>query len=299
LCTGISKPLRTAVLSAAFVFLIATGSSRAQILKLRGLALPPDVQAGSWVAYQIKVDSKNRPSRQFQQRLAVVAREGAGNESGAWVELKSLEAGKTRIERGFFALADRDTRIGMKGTDGKTWLRIARYQSLTPDGKLYEYPVGEEGAPTMEEDISAMGLFEFAEGAKLDSLPADTLRVGRKVIPCEVARTRRFGNDKWAGDDTTFVNRAVMTRTYWRSRLIPATGYARSVLEVSTERIPVGAATVDTTATTAGVEATQSVKGLIYRADATLLDFGSDAIPEVTQPPEPAPEGSHKPKVIK
>jgi len=280
------------------------------------------------------VDSKNRPPRRFTQRLAVVAREGSGYESGAWLELRTMEAGRTRIERGFFARGEGSDRGRFESAGTRAFLVLRRYQMLTPDGRLIEYPVGEEGGPMPDEDISAMDLLEFTGIAKIDSLAPDTLRAGRKVFPCSVDRVTRFGKDQWAAEDTTFVNRAVMARTVWRNPGVPVTGYARTILEVATARLPVlghvpngktlaapdtaatrsaapdsalaHSAAVDTVASdsTAAVAppAQPEVPKLFYRAEVTLLDVGRDAVPEITQVPEPAPEEASprtKPNVIR
>ena len=85
-------------------------------------------------------------------------------------------------------------------------MRLARYQRLTADGKLYEYSLDEEGAPAADEDVSAMDLFEFQGKLQADTLAPDTLRVGRTIVPCRVQRIRRFGVQDWEGDDSTYVN---------------------------------------------------------------------------------------------
>ena len=308
MCTGIHSRRRHPVLAAAAALLLAaSGSSQAQSLKLVSLSLPADVPSGSWVSYQVTVESKNRSPRRFTQRLSVVSREGSGEESGAWVELRTIESGRSRFERGFFAPAS-----GGRGSDPASGaaraLTLARYQRLTPDGTLYEYPVGEEGAPMLDEDVSAMDLIEFTGGTASDSLAPDTLRVGRVAVPCQVQRVRRYGKQDWPGDDTTYVNRAVMTRISWRNTGIPVTGYARSVVEVSTERVPIRApapadsaggtgawgsgAPPDSAAAAAPVpqEPSHGRGQFFYRAEINLLDLGHDAVPEVTQAPEPVPE---------
>src|SRR6185503_20061483 len=191
--------------------LLVPGSGRAQAFKLSGLRLPADVAAGSWVAYQIEMVSKKSPTRKITQRIAVVAREGAGAESGAWVEMKTTESGKTRTERGYFmapesrrdaidSLFSDDPPPAPEGEAPKATtkrLRLARYQKLMPDGKLYEYPMEDENAAIPEEDLSAMGMYDFAGRGIRDSLPPDTLRVGRKVVPCRVRRVRRLGVQEW------------------------------------------------------------------------------------------------------
>jgi len=298
---------------------LVVGTSQAQSVKLRVLTIPSDVQPGSWISYRIQVDSKNRPPRRFTQRLAVVAREGSGDEAGAWLELKTMEAGRTRIERGFFARGESPDRGHSQGAGTTAHLVLRRYQMLTSDGRLIEYPVGGEGAPMPDEDISAMDLLEFTGTAKIDSLASDTLSAGSQVFPCRVERVTRYGKDQWAAEDTTFVNRAVMTRTVWRNPAVPVTGYARSVLEVATARLPTlsrGAAAappetpparsmapdstaarstaVDSTAADSATRVAPPVgpegQRFFYRAAVTLLDVGDDAVPEITQAPELAPE---------
>ncbi len=350
MCTGI--PSRPAALIAVAALLLTSGSSRAQSIKLVSLSLPPDVAAGSWVSYQVSVLSRNRAPRRFTQRLAIVSREGSGAEAGAWVELKTSESGKTRIERGFFMRPDAGKEfadpgfgadapnpgapsaegpsVGASGAvasggDAAPRLRLARYQRLTADGKLYEYSIDDEGAPLADEDVSAMDLFEFGGKVEMDSLAPDTLRIGRKVVPCHVRRIRRYGDQNWEGDDTTYVNRAVMARTIWTNPWIPVTGYARSVIEVSPERVsiraaapPDSAAASPPAATPAGTDASPgaaagagtapsagatpvaaSAGASFYRAEVTLTDLGNDAVPEITQAPEPAPqEAAPRPKTI-
>ena len=78
-----------------------------------------------------------------------------------------------------------------------------------------------------------MDLIEFAGSTMTDTLAPDTVRVGARVLPCAVERVRRYGKQDWQGSDTTYANRAVMTRTDWRSAGVPVTGYARSIIEVS------------------------------------------------------------------
>src|SRR3990170_2387740 len=103
LSTGRSR-LRRSLSTLAIAVLLGAlaGPVAAQSLRLRALSIPADVQAGRWVSYQVRLQTQNRPPRDFSQRLAVVAREGSGEESGVWIELKTGEAGKVRIERGFY-----------------------------------------------------------------------------------------------------------------------------------------------------------------------------------------------------
>jgi len=311
LCTGISSR-RAAASLALLVALLAPGSGRAQSFKLSSLRIPSDVPAGSWVAYQVDVVSKNRPPRKITQRIAVVSREGTGSEAGAWVELKTSEAGRTRIERGFFMRSEKkrgslldslyadegppepDSSGAQTKAPPLQRLRLARYQKLTPDGKLYEYPMDEEGAASLpEEEVSAMDMFEFAGRGRTDSLPPDTLRVGRRVVPCRVRRVQRQGSQGWEGDDSTYTNRALMTTTFWRNPWIPVTGTARKIIEVSSERVRVAGSATDSAATaTEPATGTSPGSDFFYRATVALIDLGADAVPEITQSAEPAPRES-------
>lgn len=320
LFTGCGSRLLSAAIVAVTLVGLPLDSSRAQSLSLRSLSIPHDIQPGRWVSFQVKIQSQNRAPRELVQRLAIVASEGSGEESGVWAELKTVEAGKTRIERGFFGQVtypepsqsgDGAERIPAGKLAAIPASGLLRYQVLTPDGKLYEYPLDSEGGPRFDEDISAMDLFDFvpARPQDRDSLGADTLRVGRKVIPCRVDRIRRYGEEEWSDDDTSFVSRAVMTRSFWRNPAIPVTGYARSVLEVSSERVraasrttapvdsaPTGPAPADSVSQSEPGGAPYVAAGeapemgrVFYRAEVMLLDLGDGAVPEVTQEPEPAP----------
>jgi len=306
LSTGSSSRRAAAVSAALLLVLLAPGSVRAQTFKLSNLRLPPDIAAGSWVSYQLDVVSKARPTRHITQRIAVVSREGAGAEAGAWVELKTMEGGRTRTERGYYMKPEgkKDLLDSLYADDAPPdepvdvapvkpeKLRLARYQKLTPDGKLYEYAMDEESTSSLpEEDVSAMDMFEFGGGAALDTLPPDTLRVGRRVVPCRVRRSRRTGSQQWEGEDSTYVNRAQMTQTFWRNAYIPVTGMAREVVEVSQIRVPVSGAAPDTAAVAASPEV-KSTSEFFYRATIALTDLGKDAVPEITQAPEPAPKES-------
>lgn len=313
--TGINSRRPGAATVAAVLLLFTAGSSHAQTFKLSSLRLPPDVPTGTWVSYQITVVAKNRPPRRLTQRISVVSREGAGAEAGAWVELKTAEAGRTRTERGFFmhpeasralldTLLDDIPALPEHASAGQRAPRftLARYQKLTPDGKLYEYPVDEESGRLPEEDVSAMDMFEFGGRVSIDTLPPDTLRAGRKVIPCQVRRVRRFGSQEWEGNDSSAVNRAVMVQTTWRNEWVPITSYARRVMELSSQQVRRGGAPADTAASAlpdSAATAASAADSDFYRAEITLLDLGNDAVPEITQAPEPAPQGpAPRPRTI-
>jgi hypothetical protein len=306
LSTG-SSSRRAAAVSAFLLVLLAPGPVRAQTFKLSNLRLPYDVAAGSWVTYQLDVVAKSRPARHITQRIAVVSREGTGAEAGAWVELKTTEGGRTRTERGYYMRAEgkKDILDSLYADEEPPAaadtlpvparpqkLRLARYQKLTPDGKLYEYAMEEESTASLPaEDVSAMDMFEFSGRATMEFLPPDTLRAGRKVVPCRVRRATRTGSQQWEGADSTYMNRAQMTQTFWRNPYIPITGIAREVAEVSTVRVPAPGAPPDTTAAAAPPEANPN-SDYIYRATIALIDLGKDAVPEITQAPEPAPKES-------
>ena len=314
MCTGRSSSF---ALFLSLAFLLSPGQSRAHSFKLSTLRIPADTPAGSWVAYQVDVLSKNRPPRKITQRIAVVSREGAGAEAGAWVELKTSETGRTRTERGFFMKPEghRDLRDSLfadeppppaepapsdAATKSLQKLRLARYQKLTADGKLYEYPMEEEGVSLPEEDVSPMDLVEVSGRALSDTLTPDTLRVGRRVVPCRVRWVRRYGAQEWEGDDSTYTNRAMLLQTYWKNPYIPVTGLARETIELSAVRVPKpGLAPPDSTGTPVTPPAPAPAGDSIYRASITLTDIGKDAVPEITQAPEPAPrETAPHPRIL-
>src|SRR5204863_207927 len=80
------------------------------------------VHSGSWISYQVNVVFKNRPPKRVMQRLAVVSREGIGDEAGAWIELKTVENGRVRVERGFFAPPEHATPPGTRAGGAKLGL---------------------------------------------------------------------------------------------------------------------------------------------------------------------------------
>src|SRR5262249_13727952 len=128
----------------------------------------------------------------------------------------------------------------------------------------------------------------------------DTLRVGRKVIPCHVRRMRRSGSQEWGGDASGDLSHAVLVQTTWRNEWIPITGYARRVLELSSEQLHRGAPADSGGAARADPPRPAATAGAgFYRAEIALLDLGTDAVPETTQVPEPAPQGpAPRPKMI-
>ncbi len=303
---------------AALLATLLSGPAAAQSLRLRAVPIPADVQLGRWVSFQAKLQTQSHPARDLTQRIAVVAAEGSGSEAGYWVELKTVDAGKTRIERGFFGRPSNED-AGARASSGKPPppLALMRYQMLTPAGKLYEYPLDSESTGPSEEDVSAIDVFEFlaATPQNCDSLGADTLRIGRKVIPCVRYRIRRFSGEEWPDEDTTFVDRAVMTQIFWLNSAIPITGYAKSVLEISTQRVRVPPSVADSTATATDMAAAAApvaapvadtvavaapaAERLYYRGELTLLDLGTGAVPEVSQEAESAPEESAPSGIVK
>ena len=149
LCTGRTRLRRVFAALAASALLAVllgalAGQASAQTLRLRALSIPQDIQPGRWVSFQVRLQTQNRPAREFTQRLAVVAQEGWGDEAGLWVELKTVETGKTRIERGFFGRPPAEDEPAVptpeSAEEPEPPLRLMRYQMLTPQGKLYELP---------------------------------------------------------------------------------------------------------------------------------------------------------------
>jgi len=320
-------------------------SGRAQALKLDTLTFPPSAVVGPWVSYRVRTQSRALPVREYTQRVAIVARDTYQGRSGFWVELKTegLSSG-TRIERGFFAMpAPAGSSVSDEGDDAAddstgaapappparaAKARLLRYQVLT-GGKLYEYPVeraSEERAGGM---VSTVELFEYDSNvpAITENLGADTLRIGNRVVPATKDRTRRAGADDWPiRGDTTVVNRPVLTQTFWRNDAVPITGLARSLFQVSLERVP--AAVKDTAAIASpppplpesttvstnvslkaitsdsthvaggtspaapGAPAAAARPAMLSWTDVQLLDLGADAVPEVTQKPEPVSNDS-------
>jgi len=327
-------------LAAGLLVSILPASGHAQALKLDTLIFPPSAVVGPWVSYRVRTQSRALPVREYTQRVAIVARDSYQGRQGFWVELKTegLSSG-TRIERGFFAVPGTGSAVGedeeaagdsgaaapVPPTPAPARARLLRYQVLT-GAKLYEYPVeraSEERAGGM---VSTVELFEYDTNIPpiTESLGPDTLRIGRRVVPASKDRTRRAGADDWPiRGDTTVVNRPVLTQTYWRNGAVPITGLARSLFQVSLERVP--AAAKDTAAIASpppplpestAVNAAASLKAMtsdsagvatakpviLSWTDVELLDLGADAVPEVTQKPEPIPDSAtetppKKPKI--
>ena len=322
-CTGSSAGAvtRLRILGSLVVLLALTGevsspgTSEAQALKLRTLRFPPTTVVGPWVSYRVLTQNRSRPGREYTQRVAVVARDTYLGSEGFWVELKTegLPSG-TRIERGLFVESPgQESAEGTEGSDVRareaTKVRLVRYQVYTSAGKLYEYPV-EAGIETRAgADISTLELFEYdpSIAPTVDELGPDTLRLGRRVVPSFVERTRRYGADEWSvPGDTLHVQRPVLTQTYWKNAAVPVTGFARSVFEVTTERWTRSSpedstASVPAPAVEGGTPpfrppgAPRGIQGSVSRTELVLLDLGADAVPEVTIPPEKAPDDSPEP----
>lgn len=157
----------------------------------------------------------------------------------------------------------------------------------------------------------------------------DTLVLGRRLVPATVDQTVRHGTDRWPHPaDPTREARLVLTQRYWRNPAVPLTGYARSIFraEVGTvadsangsdSLVASGAAPADSAAAPSGAASADSVTTAAAPADSaaaaappglaaaapaapspdvlawtemTLVDIGADALPEVNQVPELAPD---------
>jgi len=165
-----------------------------------------------------------------------------------------------------------------------------------------------------------MELFEYDSSAPpvVEQLGPDTLRIGRRVVPTVVERTRRAGSDEWPiPGDRGYVNRPLLTQTFWRNAAVPITGFARSLFQVTMERVPApaGDSTATSTATPADSAARQA-RDRVPRAapdsgsggpapfftktELELVDLGADATPEVTQAPEDSPPpGGSSPGIVR
>jgi hypothetical protein len=325
------RPGRLALLAIALL-VVAPSTGRSQALQIQSLQFPPTSVVGPWVKYRVRTQSRALTPREYTQRVAIVGREKYRGKDGFWVELKTegLPSGK-RIERGFFTIIDNSE--SLKNRTGEaaepppdslpppepTRVRLVRYQVLTSGGKLYEYPVGSGSETRAGSDVGTMELFEYDPSIEplIEGLGPDTLRIGRRVVPTFVERTRRAGSDQWPDPaDTTQVMRPLLTQTYWRNAAVPITGFARSVFQVTMERFPAwrdSAASASEAGASGGATrmppAWLKRTGESARADSTaaitkteleLIDLGADAVPEVTQKPEEsAPPGSEPPGLIR
>jgi hypothetical protein len=282
---------------------------------------------GPWVTYRVQTQYRALTPREYTQRVAIVGRGTHRGKDGFWVELKTegLLSGK-RIERGFFlvvGMGDPPPRQGEMAELSPDSLpspmppgvSLVRYQVLTSGGKLYEYPVGGGMEARVNSDVSTVELFEYDSSTPpaIEHLGPDTLRIGRRVVPTVVERTRRVGSDVWAvPGDTTHVVRPLLTQTFWRNAAVPITGFARSVFQVTLDRAPAPARD-STAAPEPGAGAARrappgwlgrspadssgsAATPVITKTELTLIDLGADAVPEVTQQPEEsAPPRSEPP----
>jgi len=324
----------------------------AQTLKLHALHFPAQDLVGTWVTFHGRTQNRGSSIRQFDQRLAVVGKENLGHGRwGLWVELKTTDTrGSTRLERGLFASPSLrgkellpggdgsklgltpsepesendagDTNGGPAGSEGSDSLDLVlvRYQALNGN-KLYEYPVGAARHARSGGDVSTYELFEYDPSVTpiRIALGPDTLRLGRRVVPAAMERVRRYGTDQWpSNDDSTGIQRLVLTQTFWRNGAVPLTGFARSMFQAEMRRLPwstsedsllsgIPRVTRPDSTLLAAAERVASKADSLLRNDSapggpdvsasvlawtelTLGDLGSDAKPEINQQPEPAPD---------
>jgi len=327
------RPGRLAFLAVALL-VVAPSAGHAQALQIQSLRFPTTSVVGPWVTYRVRTQSRALTPRDYTQRVAIVGREKYRGKDGFWVELKTdgLPSGK-RIERGFFTIVD--TREDYKNRKEEMadlppdsfpvprppTVRLVRYQVLTSGGKLYEYPVGGGAEVRAGSDVGTLELFEYDSSVPpvIEQLGPDTLRIGRRIVPTVVERTRRIGSDSWADPtDSAYVIHPILTQKYWRNAAVPITGFARSLFQVTMERAPAPAR--DSAAASASapgdIAARRAPPGWLGRSSADssgadaapvitkteleLIDLGSDAVPEVTQTPEEsAPPGSEPPGPIR
>ncbi len=293
--------------------MLCPAPSEAQTLKLRALKIYPSDVVGPWVTYKVRTQSGRHATREFTQRVAIVGREDSDAGTAYWVELKTSDPTRgVRIERGLFAehgAASLDSAgLDPGAPDSAAMpgevrpLRLIRYQVLTSDKKLYEYPVQSATALRAGGEVSTFELFEFDPSLnpvrRFDG--PDTLRIGRRVVPAVVERIFRGGSDDWAAEgDSGTVTRLVLAQTYWRNAAVPITGFARSLFRVTTVRVPIPADSSgkplivpppDSTAlSTAASAADQGLAPVLSSTELILQDLGADAVAEVTQQPVPAP----------
>lgn len=280
---------------AIFLLLLAAGSpsaARSQALTLQSLRFPTTSIVGPWVSYRVRTRFRSLAAREYTQRVAIVGKDVFRGQDGFWVELKTegLPSG-TRIERGFFTMAPESL-----PTSSPPSVRLVRYQVLTSGGKLYEYPVSSAAEPRAGGEVSTVELFEYdpAGPADHDTLGPDTLRIGRRVVPTIVERTRMSGASAWpVPGDRFHINRPVLTQTFWRNPAVPITGLARSLFQVTMHREPApdgDSAAADTSRTPqrarAAPDSAHAAPQVVTETTLTLIDLGADAVPEVTQTPE-------------
>lgn len=302
----------------ALPLLHGASPAHAQALKLESLQFPVNSRVGPWVSYKVRTQFRANAPREYSQRVAIVSRETYKGQDGFWVELKTegLPSGR-RIERGFFIVVDmaaeRRVRIGELADVAPEslppivppYVRMVRYQVLTSGGKLYEYPVSDAAEARSGGEVSTVELFEYdsATPAARDTLGPDTLRIGRRVVPAIVERVRMNGADTWPiAGDKTHLNRPLLTQRFWRNPAVPITGFARSVFEVTMQRMPVALADSTGAADSASApdtlhpnrspvaqapaDTSDAATKIVTRTELTLTDLGADAVPEVTQQPE-------------
>jgi hypothetical protein len=324
-CTGSRG--RTGPALAAILAVLIPGSVGAQSLKLGALKFPPSEVVGPWVSYRIRTQSGSRPVRDYTQRVSIVSKEEVDGRPAFWVELKTTDpTGSIRIERGLFAeppasSGDDSTDAGDAESPSPASrddaglerpYRMVRYQVLTPGGKLYEYPVGPGSELRAGAPVSTFELFEYDNSFPpiQESLGVDTLRIGHRVVPSIVDRTILLGSEDWSDpEDTSYSHRTVLIRTYWRNGAVPITGFAQSLFQVASVSYSPesadSAAAPDSAAARPGTNGAPPLGATWVPSDSLLrtvaahpprviswtqvqlLDLGSDAVPEVTQQPEP------------
>jgi hypothetical protein len=357
------RPARAAVefalvlaLATSWAAIVAVAGAEAQTLQLRSLRLPPHDLVGTWVSFHGRAHNRGAAPREFDQRIAVVSKETLPKKRwGLWVELKTTDArGNARVERGLFAppslrgkdllpggtgrsigngaAPDDDTEEGEPPSgagESPADFVLVRYQVLT-GGRLYEYPVGSARHARSGGEVSSYELFEYDPSVTpiRANLGPDTLTLGRRVVPAVVERVRRYGSDRWpSNDDSSGIQRLVLTQTFWRNGAVPITGFARSTFQAEMRRLPWSgwsdsllsgiplAARPDSTRLAAAL-AVAAMADSLLRADTaadagagasspagiaaspsllawtelTLTDLGADAKPEITQEPELPPD---------
>ena len=328
---------RSTLVLLVLVLVGATPSgARAQALKLDTLQFPTASIVGPWVSYRVRTQFRSSAPREYTQRVAIVAREKYRGQDGFWVELKTegLPSGK-RIERGFFTIIDTANERRLMNPELAALppesltiqlplsVRLVRYQVLTSGGKLYEYPVSTASQPRSGSDVSTVELIEYDSStpAARDTLGPDTLRIGRRVVPTIVERSRMNGSDTWAlPGDKGHMNRPLLTQTFWRNPAVPITGFAKSLFQVTMERVPVALADSGSAAaggvsgdgdlpppmpgaraaarrdSLARADSSGTAPQYVTQTELLLIDLGADAMPEVTQVPEEAQSPSDSPE---